>query len=189
MRVFPNHPKRPGGDRADQNAICVMPRIGDMSFSLAPIMICYLVRHGDAKSEAEDPRRPLTELGRRQVEHTGRAAAARGISAREIWHSDKLRAKQTAEILGEFLGARGSLREIEGLAPNDDPTIAQIEIEGAPDPILIVGHLPHLSRLGSLLISGDPEKSRIEFATAAMVCLARDARNWRVDWTLAPDQS
>jgi len=160
-----------------------------MSFTLALVMICYLVRHGDAKAEAEDPRRPLTDLGRSQVEKTGRAAAARGISAREIWHSDKLRAKQTAEILGEILGARDSLREIEGLAPNDDPTIAQIEIEAVAGPVLIVGHLPHLNRLASLLVSGDPEKSRIEFATAAMVCLTRDARNWRVDWTLAPDQS
>ena len=152
-------------------------------------MICYLVRHGDAKSEAEDPKRPLTELGRSQVEKTGRAAAARGISAKQIWHSDKLRAKQTAEILGRLLAARDSLREIEGLAPNDDPAIAQFEIEGAPDPIMIVGHLPHLSRLVSLLVTGDPEKNRVEFPTAAMVCLARDAHNWKVDWTLAPDQS
>ena len=152
-------------------------------------MICYLVRHGDAKSETEDPRRPLTELGRSQAEKTGRAAAARGISARQIWHSDKLRARQTAEILGRFLAAENSLREIEGLAPNDDPTIAQLEIEGAPDPIMIVGHLPHLSRLVSLLVTGDPEKNRVEFPTAAMVCLTRHAHTWKVDWTLAPDQS
>jgi phosphohistidine phosphatase len=152
-------------------------------------MICYLVRHGEAKSEVEDQRRPLTEFGRSQVEKTGRAAVARGVRAAEIWHSDKLRARQTAEILARFLAAQDSLREIEGLAPNEDPTIAQVEIKGAPDPIMVVGHLPHLSRLASLLVSGDPEKNRIEFPTAAIVCLSRDSDNWKVDWTLAPDQS
>jgi phosphohistidine phosphatase SixA len=34
-------------------------------------MQLYLVQHGAAKTEAEDPRRGLTDEGRRTVEHMG----------------------------------------------------------------------------------------------------------------------
>jgi phosphohistidine phosphatase len=152
-------------------------------------MTCYLVRHGEAKPEAEDPQRPLTEHGESQVEKVARAALARGIRAAEIWHSDKLRAKQTAEILARHLSSPNSLREVSGLAPEDDPILAQAELEAAVDQVMVVGHLPHLSRLASLLISGDPEKRRIDFPTAAIVCLQREADQWKIEWILAPDRA
>jgi phosphohistidine phosphatase len=151
-------------------------------------MTCYLARHGDAKPETQDPRRPLSDVGATQVESVARSAAERRVRVAQIWHSDKLRAKQTAEILARFLGDLEIIREIRGLAPDDDPFIAQAELQSAPDRVMLVGHLPHLSRLVSLLVAGDPERQRIEIPTAAIICLDRGSGAWKIDWTLSPEQ-
>ena len=145
----------------------------------------YLVRHGEAKAEHEDPQRPLSERGRRDVENVARAAAARGVQVSAILHSDKLRAKQTAEILARSLSPGLGIRQIRGLSPENDPVIAKAELEGADEPLMLVGHLPHLGRLASLLISGDPERVAVDFPPAAMICIAR-MKKWEMKWTLTP---
>ncbi len=149
----------------------------------------YLVRHGEAKAEHQDPRRPLSERGRREVESVARAAAAKGIQLFAILHSDKLRAQQTGEILAEFLSPRFGVREIKGLSPEDDPILAKAELEAADGPLMLVGHLPHLGRLASLLISGDPERIGVDFQPAAMVCFSRTAEAWKINWTLTSDET
>ena len=58
-----------------------------------------------------------------------RAAAARQIKIAEILHSEKLRAKETAEILTRFLSPARGVREISGLSPEDDPLSAKAELE------------------------------------------------------------
>jgi len=63
-------------------------------------MRLYLVQHGEAKREEEDPSRPLTENGRREVEIVAKFLSEAGIKIDKILHSGKLRAAQTAEILG-----------------------------------------------------------------------------------------
>lgn len=147
----------------------------------------YLVRHGEAKPEDEDPRRPLSDQGRREVEKVARAVAAREIQITAILHSDKLRARETAEILARALSPRGGAREIQGLSPEDDPLMAKAELEATAAPLMLVGHLPHLSRLTSLLVKGDPENEIVSFAPAAVVCLSHTEGAWKVQWTLTPD--
>jgi len=52
---------------------------------------------------------------------------------------------------------------------------------------MLVGHLPHLSRLSGLLISGDPDRKVIEFKNGGVVCLERDDEgNWSVVWIIIP---
>jgi phosphohistidine phosphatase len=51
---------------------------------------------------------------------------------------------------------------------------------------MIVGHLPHLSRLASLLVLGEAEKEVVRFRMGAVVCLARSGESWSIDWTLIP---
>jgi len=119
-------------------------------------MQVYLVQHGEAKAEAEDPARPLTDRGREEVRRVARHAAAVKLQVAEIRHSGRLRARLTAEILAEHLSPPGGTREIEGLGPTDDPGKARREIEAAQDSVMLVGHLPHLSRLASSLLAGDP---------------------------------
>lgn len=147
----------------------------------------YLVRHGEAKPESEGPQRPLSDQGRRQVTKVAGAVAARKIRISEIFHSDKLRAKQTAEILAQSLSPRRGVREINGLSPQDDPLVVKVELEMAHEPLMLVGHLPHLGRLASMLVTGDPEQGIVDFPTAAIVCFSHSKGLWEVKWTLTPE--
>ncbi len=140
-------------------------------------MRVYLVRHGEALSDREDSQRPLSPMGRAQVEESAKRAKAAGAHPLAIHHSGKLRAQQTAEIMGAHLGA--SCSELAGLAPEDDPGVAARFIAAAEGDLMLVGHLPHVARLASLLTNDSRE---IPFHTAAVVCLERDTpgAGWRV---------
>lgn len=150
-------------------------------------MHLYLVQHGEAKPETEDPARPLTDRGREEVERVARHAVALGLDVAEIRHSGKLRARQTAELLAEHLWPIRGIREIGGLAPTDDPGTARTEVEAAEEPVMLVGHLPHLSRLASSLLLGDPGKEILRFRMGAMVCLVRAEPGWALQWILTPE--
>ncbi len=149
-------------------------------------MNIYLVRHGEAESERTSPERPLTRLGREEVERVARMAATKNVRVLAIFHSGILRAKQTADIMAEYLQPTLGVEPLSGLLPQDDPDIAKAELEDAEHPIMVVGHLPHLNRLAALLISGDVESGVMEFPPATMVCCARDGSKWTIVWTLTP---
>lgn len=151
-------------------------------------MELYLVQHGEAKAEKQDPSRPLTERGRADVERVARAAARMGLGISAVYHSGKLRAQQTAEILARELGLEGSPYRMDGLAPNDDVGVAFREIAGLTRPVVLVGHLPHLGRLTSLLVVGDAFRRIITLRMGGMVCLTgHDDGSWRVRWALPPE--
>jgi phosphohistidine phosphatase len=144
----------------------------------------YLVRHGEAVSQAVNDQRPLTPGGRRDVERMARTAAERGIQPGQIFHSGLLRAKQTAEILSESVGPRAGVRESLGLKPDDHPAIAKAELESSTVSLMLVGHLPHMSRLTSFLVAGDIDRELVEFAPATMIGLSYENYRWKILWKL-----
>jgi phosphohistidine phosphatase len=152
-------------------------------------MNVYLVRHGEAVSEQQDPQRPLTASGREAVERVAQMAAAKNVQVSAIFHSGILRARETAEILAEALRFTSGVQQLSGLRPQDDPAIAKAEIEATESPIMLVGHLPHLNRLLGLLLSGDPESQIMEFPPATMVCCSNDTSKWKISWTLPSHSS
>lgn len=81
-------------------------------------MKVYLVQHAKSKSEEEDPTRPLSDEGRDDLEKIVKFI---GIKVSRILHSNKLRAKQTAEAFAKSLNAK--VQEVEALEPLADPTI------------------------------------------------------------------
>ena len=149
-------------------------------------MEVYLVQHGESKSEAEDPMRPLTDRGREEVDAVARYVATLGIAVAQVFHSSKLRAKQAAEVFAQHLVVPKGIAEREGLGPLDDPVKAGHLVEQAKGSLMIVGHLSHLSRLASLLVLGEVEKEVVRFRMWAVVCLARSGGSWSIDWTLIP---
>jgi phosphohistidine phosphatase len=149
-------------------------------------MEIYLVQHGEAKSEAEDPQRPLTDKGREEVTAVAGYVSSLGIKVSRIFHSGRLRAKQTAEILAQHLSPALGVEEREGLAPLDDPREAKTLVEGVKEPTMLVGHLPHLSRLTSLLILDDPDKEVVKFTMGGIICLGKTERGWAIGWVLTP---
>jgi len=150
-------------------------------------MNIYLVQHGEAKPEAEDPERPLTEKGRHSVESVASYMGSLGLEVAEIVHSGRLRAKQTAEIFAGCLVPAQGVREERGLGPMDDPAQAKRLIDQVERPLMIVGHLPHLSRLASLVILGDIGTEIIRFKMGGVVCLSESDSKWCIDWALVPE--
>jgi len=149
-------------------------------------MELYLVQHGEAKAKEEDPNRSLTDVGRLNVERVARHAAQIGLQPCQIYNSGKLRAEQTAEILAQALDPPDGIHSLEGLAPNDDPEIARKAVESAAGPFMLVGHLPHLSRLASLLLTGDSAREVIAFRNGGIVALVQDEGGWHLKWCLVP---
>lgn len=117
-------------------------------------MEVYLVQHGESKSDAEDPTRPLTDRGREEVNAVARYVATLGIEVAQVFHSGKLRAKQTAELFAQHVVVPKGITEWEGLGPLDDPVKAEHLVAQAEGPLMIVGHLPHLSRFGLFACPG-----------------------------------
>ncbi len=109
-------------------------------------MQLYLVQHGAAKSEAEDPQRSLTTEGRLTVERLADFLVPLQLSLDRIEHSEKLRAKQTAEILAERLRPREGTKEIRGMAPKDNIEAMCSTLQGESKNLMLVGHLPYLAR-------------------------------------------
>jgi phosphohistidine phosphatase len=149
-------------------------------------MTIYLVRHGEARPDADDASRALSERGRAEIERVARLVAALRPPVAEIRHSGLLRARQTAEILAAALAPSGGVRAFEGLAPGDEPTIAAAECEAATEPVVLVGHMPHLGRLASRLLLGEAGRELIRFETGTVACLSRGERGWVVEWVVAP---
>lgn len=150
-------------------------------------MRLYLMQHAKSKSKEEDPDRSLTDEGRSEVERIAaflaRTPRSEGIP---IFHSGKTRACETAEALARTFEAT-MVDETDGLAPLDDPALWAERLGETRTGVVLVGHLPHLARLTSLLLVGDPEREIVDFSNAGMVCLQRkeDGR-WALLWSVVP---
>ena len=151
-------------------------------------MKLYLVQHGKAASKEQDPERPLTDVGRRETKRMADFVRARGLMLDQLWHSGKLRAKQTAAILAKAMhvGDRPTARD--GLKPNDNVALLRDELAVTSGDTMIVGHMPFVSRLATLLLTGYESPPVVTFVNAGIVCLERtDDGRWQVDWSVTPD--
>lgn len=149
-------------------------------------MNLYLIQHGEALSEDVDPARPLSSKGRADVERTAGFMKGAGVKADEIWHSTKLRAKQTAEIIAKILSSQ-NIVEKKGLAPNDPVVGIADEINKADKNIVIASHLPFLQKLSSLLLTGSESGEIVKFKQGGVVCLEKSDSSWSIAWMVVPD--
>jgi len=146
-----------------------------------------LVQHGEAVPKTENPDRPLADAGRRAVERVAAWVARAGIRVDQIRHSGKLRAQQTAAIFAEKLQPRRGVIAQPGLAPNDDvQPVAEAVVEW-PGPVMVVGHLPFLSRLAGLMLTGDAEREPVRFCYGGLVGLVREGEQWQVACAVPPE--
>lgn len=151
-------------------------------------MYLYLVQHAEAKREEEDPERGLTEKGMKDIKKVAEHVSALSISIETIFHSGKKRAHQTAQVLAEALRPERGIAAADGLAPNDDPQIWIARLKDVKDTIMLVSHLPLLSRLASRLLCGSPERNVIKFTMGGIVCLEKiDEEKWSVVWVITPE--
>ena len=150
-------------------------------------MFLYLVQHAEAKGKEEDPARDLTAKGRQDMERMARYLKGLEVQVRQIFQSGKTRAHSTADILATQVQPTAGVTEASGLAPLDDPGIWAERFTTLDEDIMLVGHLPHLGRLAALLLSGDQERSVVNFQMGGVVRLRRlEAGQWAVDWMVVP---
>lgn len=98
--------------------------------------------------------RPLSSIGRAATERVAASAAHKGVKPDVIWHSGKLRARQTAECYWKACNPFAPMTAERGLRPDDPPNWMRDRLAGESRSILIASHMPFLQRLLTLLAPG-----------------------------------
>lgn len=153
-------------------------------------MLLYLIHHGDAVGPELDARRPLSAAGQRHVEALAAEAASRGVHPAIVWHSGKLRARQTAEAFWRACNALATLSATRDLQPGDPPAWIRDRLRGERQDILIAGHCPHLPGLLALLLDRH-QGDVVEFPPHGIVALEStdDGETWTELWRLTGTSS
>lgn len=151
-------------------------------------MKLYLVQHGIAVAKDVDPDRPLAEQGQEDVDRLAIFLKQADIRIERVIHSEKLRARQTAERLADAI-APGVELETSGLInPNDNPKAFDWQSESWDRDTLVVGHLPFMAKLVSHLVVEDENRPLTGFQPGSVVCLERISdTQWQIDWMVRPE--
>ena len=152
-------------------------------------MNLYLIQHAEAVDKSVDLERPLTEKGRADIVKVAAYTAKKGgPSVLAVTHSGKLRARQTAELFAFEIESLQGVVAVKDLEPDADPAIWVERLGLMEDDVVIVGHQPHLGRLASVLVCGDPDKDVVEFRNAGLVCLKKkSAHDWTISYIILPE--
>jgi phosphohistidine phosphatase len=142
-----------------------------------------LVHHGDAVPAHMDASRPLSTAGRATCERLAHEAAARGVRPDVIWHSSKLRTRQTADIFRQACNPVAPSLAVRGLQPGDPVSWIHDRLAGDPRAIMIVGHMPQLPALLSLMTARSPVRDDC-FPLNGVVTLEAEGDVWKEIWRL-----
>ncbi|MCP4748690.1 MAG: phosphohistidine phosphatase SixA [Desulfobacteraceae bacterium] len=150
-------------------------------------MALYLIQHGKSLSKNEDPEQALSQTGIAETQQIAEVASNYQISVKCIHHSTKTRARQTAKIFAKALCPLNGIRQIEGINPMGDVTLIASGLKAEQD-LMLVGHMPFMSRLTAYLITGNIEPPVFRFQNSGIVCLDKfpDDKNWQIVWALMP---
>jgi phosphohistidine phosphatase len=149
-------------------------------------MLLYLVHHGDAVGPGVDPARPLSTRGRVEVDLLAQKAAERGVKPAVIWHSGKLRARQTAEAFWRRCNPLATFSAARGLQPTDPVSWIADAIAGDTRDIMLVGHFPHMPQLLAFLLAGGREAAPVDFPTNGIAALEEANGKWSECWRERP---
>ncbi|MBU4211966.1 MAG: phosphohistidine phosphatase SixA [Kiritimatiellae bacterium] len=156
-------------------------------------MEIYLMQHGLALSEEEDPERPLSSAGKVQIEKSAAAIRMMGLQFDVIIASTKKRSKQTAEIVAKVIEYHiESIVETETIKPSASPG-SSLEFIGQfkqKNSVLIAGHLPSLAKIASMLLTQESEVA-IQFENGGLCRIdvkTLPAHDGILRWYLTPEQ-
>ena len=156
-------------------------------------MDIYLLQHAQAMSSDEDPTRPLSKVGESTINRIAEYCRMIGVTVDRIYHSEKLRAKQTAQIFANYLKISDTVEERTDLNPSDEvePVRNWLKQLSSSDlrSVALVGHLPFLDKLTSLLVSGSVDAHIVTFQNACIVKLIPKSSGgeYTIQWILTPD--
>ena len=151
-------------------------------------MQLYLVQHGDAVAKEIDPSRPLSDAGRRDVAAIADLLASMKVRPEKIFHSGKVRAVETAELLAAEIAPGMAIEAMDGLGPKDPvEPVTRIAGDWTSD-VMLVGHLPFMARLVASLVAANPKLTVASFIPGTVVCIERDGEgHFAIAWMVRPE--
>jgi phosphohistidine phosphatase len=150
-------------------------------------MKLYCMRHGQAVDAAIDAQRALSDCGADQVRRLATHLSEAHINFSHVISSDKLRTRQTAEIMSEIIAPTVKIHSSSCLTNNQDCSDLLQEIACWNDDTLLVGHLPMIDDLVNSLLMRMHGRCPINFIPATIVCLEkRQLLDWDLSWIINP---
>ncbi|HJN22911.1 MAG TPA: phosphohistidine phosphatase SixA [Rhodospirillales bacterium] len=163
-------------------------------------MRLYLVQHAEAFGEAENPERPLSDKGLADIQRVAAFLGRGRMRVGRVIHSGKTRARETARFLADVVSPGTEIEEAAaGLAPNNSTDLfvqaignwledVASGVEAAGDAML-VGHLPFMGKLASLLVAGAEEVGVVAFTPGTVLCLEHNGEtgDWAIAWMASPE--
>ena len=147
----------------------------------------YFAQHGKALSSEVDATRSLSPEGEKETLAIANTLKKNNIAITRVVHSGKQRAAQTAQLFATTLDIKKT-QVIAGLSPNDDVKLLLDKISSADfDNTLFVGHLPHIQKAATYLLTGSTSSDAVCFQNSAVLCLETNADNARILWYITPD--
>jgi phosphohistidine phosphatase len=144
-------------------------------------MKLYLVRHGEALYADIDHQRILSAEGEEQVHALAKQLCRQSANPVHIYHSGLIRARQTAEILADYLHPK-TIEEILEIKPMDPVDIILPKITTWTEDTMLVGHLPYLPNLVYQLSA---YTTAVFYDTASAVCLEKTTQEWKVNMEIS----
>ncbi len=148
-------------------------------------MKLYLIQHGISLPEEKDPKKSLSQEGKEQTQKIAEFLKTKSVKVDAIRHSPKLRAIQTAQIISKSIFCP-EIQERNDLNPLDSVEKFPEEIQSLNKDLMIVGHLPFLQKLASLLLSGSETNQFISYKNSGAVCLEY-TDTWKIAWMVTPE--
>ena len=141
------------------------------------------MRHAEAVDETltlRDPYRHLTTHGRQQARALGDRLRWHDCVPTLIWSSPLVRAVQTAELVATGLSCETPVEIVVDLSPDGNARKIEHSVRAlaADAAVMLVGHEPSLSAIGSLILGA--ELDALDKAEA--VRILDGAVRWRFAW-------
>jgi phosphohistidine phosphatase len=157
----------------------------------APLRL-FFIRHADAGDSTtwkrDDAKRPLSKQGRRQSKRLGDRLAALKVSFDTMLTSPKVRAAQTAKIVGKSVGVKPKVDA--RLGGGFDGAGLQQLIDGLPaaaGAVAVVGHDPDFSAVVSWLTGAPISLPKGALARVDLADRSAGADLGLLRWLLPPD--
>ena len=154
-------------------------------------MKLYCVRHCEALNSDVDPERSLSEQGLQDAAKLADHIKQRNIIIPTVMHSGIKRASQTAEFIAASCGSEELIADRELLDDQAEVLRVVDEIKLWNQDTALVGHMPYMSNLVSVLVMDSEDGVNphlLTYAPGTMVCLARSAEGrWVIDWIIKPE--
>jgi phosphohistidine phosphatase len=146
----------------------------------------FLVHHAHSVAADVDHMRPLSSRGQQQATRVAEAALRSGAKPAVIWHSGKLRARQTAEAWLRIVNPFATFSAVRGLRPDDDPETIATALAAEQQDLAIASHMPLLPALLHRLMTGRRDRMSAEFPSNGCVAVERNGDLWIERWRTAP---